>query len=54
MNLIDTVNRNLPLLHRYTALRKRILKLDEVHPYDLYVSLVDAQSRGTRTRRRWS
>ncbi len=42
MNLIDTVNKNLPLLHRYTALRKRILKLDEVHPYDLYVSLVDA------------
>ncbi len=41
-NLIDTVNDNLPLLHRYTALRKRILKLDEVHPYDLYVSLVDA------------
>lgn len=41
-NLIDTVNKNLPLLHRYTALRKRILKLDEVHPYDLYVNLVDA------------
>ena len=41
-NLIDTVNKNLPLLHRYTALRKKILQLDEVHPYDLYVSLVDA------------
>ncbi len=40
-NLIETVNKNLPLLHRYTALRKKILELDEVHPYDLYVSLVD-------------
>jgi oligoendopeptidase F len=40
-NLINTVNDNLPLLHRYTELRKKILKLDEVHPYDLYVSLVD-------------
>jgi len=44
-NLIGTVNRHLPLLHRYTALRKRILKLEEVHPYDLYVSLVDAPER---------
>ena len=44
-NLIDTVNKNLPLLHRYTALRKKILKLDEVHPYDLYVSLVDAPEK---------
>jgi oligoendopeptidase F len=41
-NLIDTVNRHLPLLHRYTALRKKVLRLDEVHPYDLYVNLVDA------------
>ena len=38
--LIDTINEHLPLLHRYTALRKRVLKLDEVHPYDLYVNLV--------------
>ena len=41
-NLIDTINKHLPLLHRYTALRKKVLELDEVHPYDLYVSLVDA------------
>ncbi len=40
-NLIDTVNRNLDLLHRYTRLRKRALKLDELHMYDLYVPIVD-------------
>ena len=41
-NLIETVHKHLPLLHRYTALRKRVLGLEELHPYDLYVSLVDA------------
>jgi oligoendopeptidase F len=41
-NLIDTVNEHLPLLHRYTALRKKILQLDEVRAYDLYVNLIDA------------
>lgn len=40
-NLIDTVNRNLDLLHRYTRLRKRALKLDALHMYDLYVPIVD-------------
>lgn len=39
-NLIATVNANLPRLHRYMDIRKRILALDELHPYDLYVSLV--------------
>jgi oligoendopeptidase F len=40
-NLIATVRANLPLLHRYLALRKRALGLDELHPYDLTNSLVD-------------
>ncbi len=39
-NLVSTVNANLPRLHRYLALRKRILGLDELRIYDLYVSLV--------------
>jgi oligoendopeptidase F len=39
-NLVRTINDNLPLLHRYIKLRKRILGLDELHFYDLYVSLV--------------
>lgn len=37
--LIDTVRRHLPLLHRYLALRKKALGLDELHMYDLYVPL---------------
>lgn len=37
--LVDQVNAHLPLLHRYVALRKRLLKLDELHSYDLYVPI---------------
>jgi len=39
-NLIRTVNQNLPLLHRYVALRKRLMGLEELHHYDLYVPVV--------------
>ncbi len=38
-NLIATVDANLPLLHRYLTIRKRIMGLDELHMYDLYVPL---------------
>ena len=44
-NLIETVHRYLPLLHRYVALRRRALGLDEVHMYDLYVPLVEMPER---------
>ena len=40
INLVDTVNENLTPLHRYVALKKKALKLDEMHMYDLYVPLV--------------
>ncbi len=39
-NLIATVNKNLPMLHRYLRLRKKALKLDKLHMYDLYVPIV--------------
>jgi oligoendopeptidase F len=39
-NLIAAVHDGLPQLHRYLALRKRVLKLDELHIYDLQVPLV--------------
>lgn len=39
-NLLATVERNLPLLNRYLSLRKRVMGLDELHMYDLYVPLV--------------
>ena len=44
-NLVKTVNDHVALLHRYLALKKRVLKLDQVHFYDLYVNLVDVPER---------
>ena len=38
--LVNTVNQNLPLLHRYIDLRKKVLGLEELHMYDLYTPLV--------------
>ncbi|MGM0523574.1 MAG: oligoendopeptidase F [Bacillota bacterium] len=38
--LVEAVNERLDLLHRYVDLRKRVLKLDELHMYDLYTPLV--------------
>ena len=37
--LIKVTNKHLPLLHRYVALRKKLLNLDEVHMYDLYTPI---------------
>ena len=39
-NLIDTVHKNLPALHKYYALRKRVMGLSELRHYDVYVPLV--------------
>ncbi len=39
-NLVSTVNRNIPALHRYYALRKEVLGLDSLRHYDVYVPLV--------------
>lgn len=39
-NLIDAVNANLPSMHKYMALRKRILGVDELHMYDVYTPIV--------------
>ncbi|MDR0526034.1 MAG: oligoendopeptidase F [Spirochaetaceae bacterium] len=38
-NLIATVSANLKPLHRYYALRKRILQLDELRHYDVYAPI---------------
>ncbi|MGB3094225.1 MAG: oligoendopeptidase F [Candidatus Zixiibacteriota bacterium] len=39
-NLIETVNDNLEPVHRYVSLRKKVMGLDELHKYDLWVPLV--------------
>jgi oligoendopeptidase F len=41
-NLVNTVRANVKPLHKYVALRKKILNLDSVHLYDLYVPMVEA------------
>ncbi len=39
-NLIDAVHEALPGLHRYVELRRRLLGVEELHMYDLYVPMV--------------
>ena len=38
--LVDTVNDNLHLMHRYMELRKKVLKLDKLKMYDIYTPLI--------------
>lgn len=40
-NLIKEVHEYLPVVHRYMELRKKILGVDELKMYDVYVPLVD-------------
>lgn len=40
-NLIRTVNDNLKPMHRWAALKKKLLGLNELHPFDAYVTLFD-------------
>lgn len=39
-NLIETVHKNIGLMHRYVALRKQMLGVDSLHMYDVYVPLL--------------
>jgi oligoendopeptidase F len=47
-NLIDTVHKNLPLLHRYLEMRKKILGLETLHYADLYVPLIEVNAKVSR------
>jgi oligoendopeptidase F len=38
--LVDGVNQGLPTFHRYLQLRKKMMKLPDLHYYDLYAPLV--------------
>lgn len=42
--LVSVVNKHLPLLHRYVALRKRLLDVEELHTYDLYTPILGEAS----------
>ena len=39
-NLVKSVNDRLPVMHKYVALRKKLLGADELHMYDLYTPIV--------------
>jgi oligoendopeptidase F len=41
-NLIKTVNENLQPMHRWAEFKKKHLKINELHPYDAYVTLFSA------------
>lgn len=43
-NLLKNVEKALPNVHEYVSLRKKAMKLDEIHFYDLYVTLIENDS----------
>jgi len=44
-NLVNAVNANLEPLHKWVSLRKKVMGLDEIHPYDLSVPLVPKEKK---------
>ncbi len=40
-NLIEAVHQNLDKMYRYVALRKKALKVEELHMYDVYMPIVE-------------
>lgn len=40
-NLVEAVNKNFAPMYRWASLKKKLLKIDELHPYDVYVTLFD-------------
>lgn len=44
-NLIENTNQNLLPLHRWTTIKKKMLGVTELHPYDVYVSLFKSEEK---------
>lgn len=40
-NVVDTVNNRIASLHKYVDLKKKLLGVNEIHMYDLYVPIID-------------
>lgn len=40
-NSLETISEGVGALHRYVDIKKRLLNLDEIHMYDLYVPVID-------------
>jgi oligoendopeptidase F len=43
--LVNTVDKNLPLLHRYMDIKKKLLGVDTLHMYDIYTPVVEFEGR---------
>lgn len=43
--LIDTIHDHMETMYRYVRLRKRLLKVDDLHYYDIYMPLISSVSR---------
>lgn len=46
-NLVATVRAHLPAVHRYYDLRRRLMKLDDIRMYDIYVPILADLNRST-------
>lgn len=42
-NAIKTMDKNVDALHRYVRIKKKLLGLDEMHMYDLYVPIIEME-----------
>ncbi|MDU7954023.1 MAG: oligoendopeptidase F [Clostridium perfringens] len=42
-NALKTVDENMDALHRYVRIKKKLLNLDEIHMYDLYVPVIECK-----------
>ena len=40
LNLIEAVHQNMDKMHRYVSLRKKLLGVEELHFYDVYMPLL--------------
>lgn len=43
-NLINTIHNNMNLMYDYMSIRKKLLNLDELHMYDIYVDLTEVDN----------
>lgn len=42
-NALKTVDENMDALHRYVRIKKKLLNLEEIHMYDLYVQVIECK-----------
>ncbi len=44
-NLLDSISNHLPVLHRYVKFRKKVLGLEDIKMYDMYVPIYDMEDQ---------